>query len=225
MLSKKLFSVVAAFGALALAGSANAATFASFSFVGPTLFELQADQSFSVITNVTFNYAFQGDVAVPDNAPHGAQLTMAGSLTGGTGVSILGTKLQPGVLSSFSIIGNDALDIPYFGMNMLSGGSSAITMVGTAASGGMNSSQPPDAIAFTSDFIGSFGSIRSFSFSLTDVSPVFALTGANNIRKFDSSISGVFAAEAVPEPGTMAMLVGMGVAGSLVAIRRRRAVK
>lgn len=213
--------------ALGLVGGtrADAATFASFSFVGPTKFSLNGAGVFSVSTVVNFNYVANVDVAVPDTLVHSADLVILGSLTPGTGVSVLGTKLQPGSVASFSITGNDAGDLPYFGFNLLSGSSSGIIMAGSAASGGINTTQPPDSVAFTSDFIlpSGFGNERSWSWSLTDVSPVFALTGALNIRAFDSSISGVFAASPVPEPGTMAMLVGMGVAGSLVALRRKRA--
>ncbi len=212
--------------ALGLVGGtrADAATFASFSFVGPSKFTLLGDQTFSVSTVVNFNYVAQGDVTIPDTLTHSADLVIIGSLDPGTAVSVLGTKIQSGSVAAFTITGNDAGDIPYFGMNLLSGSSSAIVMAGSAASGGITTTQPPDSVAFASDFIsaGGFGFERSWSWSLTDVSPVFGISGAGNIKPFTASISGVFAASPVPEPGTVAMLVGMGVAGSLVALRRKR---
>mgnify|MGYP001566340268 CR=1 FL=1 len=95
------------------------------------------------------------------------------------------------------------------------------------------SSLATSTILYTSDYLTFGVGTRGFSWALSEVKD--KASGANgplfdalnkNIKAFTASISGNFDAEpkpdgGVPEPGTLAMLVGMGVAGSAIVVRRR----
>lgn len=85
-------------------------------------------------------------------------------------------------------------------------------------------------VTYSSDLVSSAilnGGTNSYSWSLDSITPpVTEDGGVINIdfTSFSSTISGLFSYTPtnVPEPGAVAMLIGMGVSGSLFVIRRRR---
>ena len=91
------------------------------------------------------------------------------------------------------------------------GGAIGITYSSDATSQNLNGNPPgyPGNVA------------RDWSISLSGVTTGFALGTNGRYETFDAVISGN-GNYSVPEPGSMAMLVGVGVMGSVVAFRRRR---
>lgn len=83
-------------------------------------------------------------------------------------------------------------------------------------------------VTFTSDFVNFAGSdTKGFSFGFASAQPFYQLNsdsvGNLYIRNFTAAGVGNFNAQfAVPEPGSVALMVGMGVSGSAFLLRRRR---
>jgi hypothetical protein len=64
---------------------------------------------------------------------------------------------------------------------------------------------------------------RDYSLSLTSLVPPLTIdTDFADFQDFHASISGVFGFTGVPEPGTVAMLIGLGCSSSPLAVRRLR---
>jgi hypothetical protein len=109
-----------------------------------------------------------------------------------------------------------------------SGGNSA-TFAGTDLGGG--SALYNNTVTFTSDFVNfNNATNKAFGWSYTNVNPLLNLGGTfpnYYISSFVANGSGNFSAllgpAPVPEPGTLAMFVGMGISGGLLTLRRRRA--
>lgn len=226
--------------------SAEAATFASFSFAGPSQFQLLPGGLFTVTTNVSFRFVgsgISGPVALPAvvDTDYNAVFQMTGTLVGGAGeISLLsGTINQLVNPTTFSFTGSSA---PVLGMNLLSGSMTKGLMSGSngGTTGGLNYSTNGvlgAPISFASDFITFQPGTRGATFGLSNLNQnsggmsfllnLGTLTpNDGDINPFDSSIAGSFDAEPlptnVPEPGTMAMLAGFGVVSSLAVIRRRK---
>jgi len=73
------------------------------------------------------------------------------------------------------------------------------------------------------DFTSAFN--KAFAYSFSSVQPIYSVSGpppGGFINPFTASGTGTFSAVAVPEPGAVAMLAGLGVTGSLFACRRLR---
>jgi len=73
------------------------------------------------------------------------------------------------------------------------------------------------------NFTGSFNDAYAYSFS--SVSPFFSLGGAfpfQFINRFTAAGSGTFSSDVVPEPGSIALLAGMGITFGGIAFSRRR---
>jgi hypothetical protein len=87
-----------------------------------------------------------------------------------------------------------------------------------------------NTVSFSSDFINFANATnKAYAYSFTSVNPMYFLDGAFPdyfIRDFTANGTGTFSAingpSNVPEPGTWAMFVGMGVSGGIFGLRRRR---
>ena len=97
-------------------------------------------------------------------------------------------------------------------VNVLSGTFTDLAL-GVGAALGLNASDPPDTITFTSDVIpaSEFGSPRAVSFELTNVSPTVSIIGTT-LNSGSGSIGGSMSSEPIPEPFSIA-LFGLGLAG------------
>jgi len=99
------------------------------------------------------------------------------------------------------------------GLNYLTATFSASTLFGVGGSGSLADSQPPNSVAFSSDFGSGFVS-PNFSLSFSNISPSLSIVDGS-IASFTAQNSGTFSASAVPEPGSFALL-GIGTAGFVV---------
>ena len=88
----------------------------------------------------------------------------------------------------------------------------------------LSASNPPDPVSFSSDVIdlSNFGLPFALTFSFSDVFPAVASCGniIHTLCPFASNVSGNMSAEAVPEPGSLA-LTGLGLFGLAGFLRRR----
>lgn len=80
---------------------------------------------------------------------------------------------------------------------------------------------------FASDAVLNSGPYRDYSLSFTSLSDTplaeSIASGVNDFQSFNMSGSGVFGyTPTVPEPGSVALLVGAGISGSLFGLRLRR---
>lgn len=146
-------------------------------------------------------------------------------------------------LTAINSARNTALGIAA-GANLLSGTSGLTTNNGGTLSGAQGGSSATfggsdvttgsplffNAVAFTSDFMN-FGnaSDKAYAYSFSAVNPMFFLDGTFPdffLRSFNAAGTGTFSftpgTGAVPEPGALAMFVGMGISGGLLGLTRRR---
>ena len=88
-------------------------------------------------------------------------------------------------------------------------------LTGTGSSAAIIASQPRDNVTFTSDFINtSLLNTSAFSISLVGITPELSLntSGGNSlVNNFNATGSAIFSANAVPEPGSIALLLVGGV--------------
>lgn len=89
----------------------------------------------------------------------------------------------------------------------------------------------PNVVTFSSPYIDfSSANTKNYGLSYSGVSPSFVIAGAfpmQYLANFSAETTGTFAAifpqlPPVPEPGTLSMLFGLGVSGSVLLRRRRR---
>jgi len=84
----------------------------------------------------------------------------------------------------------------------------------------------PNAIVYSSPFIDFTNATgNAYAFSLTLTNPPGITTSGSGltlaINPFSAAATGTFTSNAVPEPGSFALLAGLGVCGSLFAFRNR----
>jgi hypothetical protein len=176
------------------------------------------DATFSASTTVDFadlSGLFGGDMA-------GITMTLTGSRLGDA-VDLGGILAQPISITSIEFMDGGTLVLKMVATGVYSGldGSTSTSIAGTTVIG--------DTVVYSSDIVSSAvlnGGDNDYSWGLTSLSPVFALdasTVAVDLADHEASIAGVFGfTPVVPEPGTLAMVVGMGVSGSLFSLRLRR---
>jgi hypothetical protein len=108
-------------------------------------------------------------------------------------------------------------------------------VIGTTSIGVQGSDQgpPTPTVTYSSTVVSGLNnnppgyppdSARDYSLSLTSLTnPLNLDTDTEDFQDFHASISGVFGfTPNVPEPGTVAMLIGLGCSSSLLAVRRLR---
>lgn len=146
-----------------------------------------------------------------------------------------------------SSAGNTALGIAS-GANLLTGTSGMTGFNGGTLSGATGGNSATFAgsdvstgspsffntVAFASSFINFSGATnKAYAYSFTSVNPIYFLDGTFPdffIRTFSANGTGTFSEQLpgpppVPEPGTLAMFIGMGVSGGMLGLRRRRVRK
>jgi hypothetical protein len=250
---RKAFIGSAMVGAMVVGTTAvQAATFASFSFAGPSRFQLLPGGLFTVNTNVSFRFVGSGITgpSLPPsmvNQDYEATLSLTGFLVpnGGELSLLSGAINHLATITTFQIQATTLLKPDLSGPGMLlqgtlSSGLLSGSLGGTTA--GLNFSTQGflgGPISFSSDYIIFAPGTRGATFGLSDIKhngtqglqfipsgPPFGLTLQGDVDQFDSSIAGSFDAEprptSVPEPGSVAMLIGFGVAGTAMVIRRRK---
>lgn len=222
-LRRLLFTSVAAAMLLVMTlGSASAIVFATFSqtSTGYPFTYNAATGTFTESATVDFSF-----LALAPGSPYstsGVTFTVTGMAMGPVNP---GPPLQqPWQVTSFSFTKG--------GVNLLSGDMTGIASVQPAQNtGGYAGSMVgvfPDVINYSSDLIPAFVPPLSYAWSVE--SPTsnpwgFIDAGTGNFVSFTAAVNGSFSANAsvVPEPGAVAMLLGVGISGSLFAFRRRRA--
>lgn len=192
-----------------------------------------ATMSVAAGTKVTFTFssAFGGVLA---GKSFTADLTLTGfsasPISSTTGVASQFVTLPTIAFTYADPAGDVAAGTNVLTVNALPGfpGTGGILsgLIGSRAAATIGS-QPGDNIVYTSAVDPNIATTlnRSYSLSFSDILPPLAAEGGFNqdFKTFAGNISGNFGGEAtVPEPGVLAMFVGMGVTGSLFGFRLRR---
>jgi hypothetical protein len=176
-----------------------------------------------------------------NSVPYMANLTLMATSSAPAELAAT-SALQTYNTVSFSFIASAANGGVAIGDNLLSGTSGALGEInGGLLSGTINGESATfsgsdvtsgidlNQVTFTSDFLTFTGLDDSYAYSLTSVDPMYFFNDNGTpgditddfIRSFDASGTGTFAAAFVPEPGSVAMLISMGVVG-LAFLRRRK---
>lgn len=176
-----------------------------------------------VLANLTFTAATSGTAAPTQGGQGSSQPfnTVTFQFTSASNQTINGQAVAAGanLLTGTS------------GFSTGPGGTLAGTNNGTSAtfSGSDVTAGSPlffNTVTFTSQFITFTPGQNAFAYSFSGVNPSFTTGGtfpAQFINSFTASSTGTFSTSAVPEPGSVALLVGMGVTGASFLARRRRA--
>lgn len=185
-----------------------------------------ANGTFSVTTLVDFGFLNAAAFGAPSGTFLGATLTMTGMAAD---IATAGTNdTQPVTITSMSIksgstllLGMTAADAGmfFFPVQPQLGGLDGSTSSGIQ---GSTAGFAPAVITYSSDVASIGPGDRDFSISLTSMTTPLHVGGDLDFLSFNSSIAGVFGAQAVPEPGSVGMLIGLGVTGTAVMFRRRR---
>lgn len=164
-----------------------------------------------------------------------AVFTLGGSVDRGSRTTGTTSFTQSGLGGAFSFVSAEAFTINgrsfAAGANLLSGSFSGGELTGQfgGSSGGINASTGGgDTVTFTSDFLNFSNTVsRDLGITLTAVTPNFRPGSNGVLNSFRASAGGQFSSDpaplinAVPEPGTWAMLIaGFGLVGATA--RRRR---
>jgi len=187
-----------------------------------------ANGTFSATTLVDFTFLN----AAAFGAPGGTFLSVSLTLTGvaadiatasgpnsSQAVTITGLTIKNGPTL---LLGMTAMDAGafFFPVQPQLGGLTGSTSIGLQ---GSTTGPAPAIITYSSDVATIGAGDRDFSISLTSMTTPLTIGGDLDFLSFHSSIAGVFGATAgVPEPGSMGMLIGIGVTGTAVMFRRRR---
>ncbi len=191
----------------------NSSTMVSFTYLG----DGRAGQTFSNVAMSITNSAVTGAPSPGIASVQPVDFT----------ITFTTTQVQNGVGVGQTLLKMDATGI--FQGGFLGGvlGTTSIGIQG-ADQGGFTPS-----ITYSSTVIGGLNtnppgyppaSARDYSLSLTSLTnPLAPDTDGMDFQNFNASISGVFGfSPNVPEPGTVAMLIGLGCSSSLLAVRRLR---
>lgn len=197
----------------------DSSTSVNFSFLGTA----RAGQSFN---NVTEAITSSAAVTSPSTTPSSVQQV---DFT----ITFTTTQVQNGVG-----VGQTLLKMVATGVfaPFPPGGGSLGGLLGSTSIGIQGSDQGPPAplIMYSSTVVSGLNqnppgygpgtAARDYSLSLTSLTTPLAIdtTDFQDYQSFHASISGVFGFTGVPEPGTVAMLIGLGCSSSLLAVRRLR---
>jgi len=239
---KKLLAPLLAGGLLlgSIVGS-QAATFAQFlQMTGAQNFTFTGGNTgtlTSTMNPIFFQYKSGSGfaIAAPLDTNIGANLTFTATANGAP--TIPGANSQQFTLTNFTITTGAAQTvggqlIP-MGTVLLSGTTSATNPAGLMQAGTNSSTflvpapaPAPNGLNFSSAFINFAGATQNgFSLSLTPGATTSVVGGLLQINAFTAAGTGTFfstpAANAVPEPGSLALFAGLGVTGSLMVLRRR----
>jgi|SwirhisoilCB1_FD_contig_121_399396_length_854_multi_11_in_0_out_0_1 hypothetical protein len=208
--------------------------------------------SFTVTANTAVNFIYLAKVGnAPQNVPIAATLTLTGTaedVPSGSPNSFqpvdFTLQFTATGAGAWGPAGTDLLDMTASGLmepinfgGQLGGllGSTSPTITGSDASGGNMTVYSTNTSGATSADLNHnpagypTTTARDYSISLTSLEPNppgLSVAGSGlSYNSFSTSISGVFGftpTTAVPEPGTVAMLIGLGTSGSLLGLRRLR---
>jgi hypothetical protein len=193
----------------------DSTTSVTFTYLGTA----RAGQTFN---NVTMDITKSGVSGAPAGAPNSIQPV---NFT----ITFTTTAVQNGVGIGQTLLSMDATGALQGGF--LGG------VIGTTSIGVQGSDQgpPTPTVTYSSTVVSGLNnnppgyppdSARDYSLSLTSLTnPLNLDTDTEDFQNFNASISGVFGftpAAAIPEPGTVAMLIGLGCSSSLLAVRRLR---
>jgi hypothetical protein len=187
-----------------------------------------ANATFSASTLVDFTFLNAAAFGAPGGTFLGATLTLTGmaadiatfGVNDSQPVSITGLTITAGPTLLLGMTAADA-GVGFFVVQPQITGLEGSTSIGLQ---GSTTGPAPAAIVYSSDVATIGPGDRDFSLSLTSLTtPLTFNPGDLDFLSFNSSIAGVFGATAgVPEPGSMGMLIGIGVTGTAVMFRRRR---
>jgi len=187
-----------------------------------------ANATFSASTLVDFTFLNAAAFGAPGTTFLGATLTLTGNAAdiatpsganGTQAVTITGLTIMSGSTLLLGMTSADA-GVGFFPIQPQLGGLLGSTSSGIQAS---TTGPFPAVITYSSDVATIGPGDRDFSISLNSMTTPLAIGGDLDFVSFNSSIAGVFGATAgVPEPGSMGMLIGIGVTGTAVMFRRRR---
>jgi len=194
----------------------DSSTAVNFTFLGTG----RAGQTFN---NATMNITKSGVTGAPAGSPNAIQPVVFT-------ISFTTTAAQNGVGIGQTLLSMDATGSFVNGPGGFLGGIIGSTSVGVQ---GSDQGPPTPMVTYSSTVVTGLNnnppgypgtSARDYSLSLTSLTnPLNLDTDAQDFQNFNASISGVFGFTTnVPEPGTVAMLIGLGCSSSLLAVRRLR---
>jgi hypothetical protein len=219
MKGKRIAAVVlAAVLGLAYSAGASAYNFAVFN-------ETSANKPFSLTNNVTsasLGYSSATPVSFDFTAPTGlstadrlATLTIttnASATPATTSGGLISEAISPAVTFTFTenSTGKNLLTATISGLLEGTANGPSASLTGAASLG--------DTVTFTSDYL-TFNTPggNSAAMSLSGVNPALSIGAGGFLNSFVADLSGSFVASAVPEPGTIALVLCAG----LLTIRRR----
>jgi hypothetical protein len=223
---------IAVLASLALATSASADTILAFSEAAPATAVITGTSSGGVTTLTTPAGGILVDIGTFGGQPFIGQAieTFSTPLTSGaTATNTGGVIDQVGFGGTITFTG--AVGGPFAGMSLLTATFTGGTLSGNLGgnSAGLNSSQPPSTVTFTSAIPQIQALIaaapgRSLSLSFAGLLPSVGITG-NQFSNFTTPNSGIFST-VVPEPTSVVMasisvLAGLGCFG----LRRIKALR